>query len=84
MLYFVFFPDGFDAGHADGLSVQDGDDFDSVGAVGLLWNRNSTAWLGISMTTEQRNAAFSRLEKVGSITALAGAPYFIWLVLRKR
>ena len=33
-----------------------------IGAVGLLWNRNSTAWLGISMTTEQRNASFNRLE----------------------
>ena len=41
-----------------------------VGAVGLLWNRNSTAWLGISMTTEQRNAAFTRLEKSGSIVPL--------------
>ena len=38
-----------------------------IGAVGLLWNRNSTAWLGISMTTEQRNAAFDRLEKDGVI-----------------
>ena len=41
-----------------------------IGAVGLLWNRNSTAWLGISMTTEQRNAAFDRLEKSGSIIAV--------------
>ena len=41
-----------------------------IGAVGLLWNRNSTAWLGISMTTEQRNAAFARLEKSGSIVPL--------------
>ena len=39
-----------------------------IGAVGLLWNRNSTAWLGINMTTEQRNAAFDRLEKDGVIT----------------
>ena len=38
-----------------------------IGAVGLLWNRNSTAWLGIRMTTEQRNAAFARLEKDGVI-----------------
>ena len=41
-----------------------------IGAVGLLWNRNSTAWLGISMTTEQRNASFDRLEKSGSIAAV--------------
>ena len=39
-----------------------------IGAVGLLWNRNSTAWLGINMTTEQRNASFDRLEKDGIIT----------------
>ena len=39
-----------------------------IGAVGLLWNRNSTAWLGINMTTEQRNASFDRLEKEGVIT----------------
>jgi len=41
-----------------------------IGAIGLLWNRNSTALLGISMTTEQRNAAFDSLEKSGSITAV--------------
>ena len=41
-----------------------------IGAVGLLWNRNSTAWLGINMTTEQRNASFDRLEKSGRITAV--------------
>lgn len=41
-----------------------------IGAVGLLWNRRSDAWLGISMTTEQRNAAFARLEKEGAITAV--------------
>ena len=41
-----------------------------IGAVGLLWNRNSTAWLGISMTTEQRNASFDRLEKNGSISSV--------------
>ena len=34
-----------------------------IGAVGLLWNRASTAWLGIGMSTEQRNAAFYQLEK---------------------
>ena len=39
-----------------------------IGAVGLLWNRNSAAWLGINMTTEQRNASFDRLEKDGIIT----------------
>ena len=38
-----------------------------IGAVGLLWNRNSTAWLGIPMSTEQRNAVFAMLEKRGGI-----------------
>ena len=38
-----------------------------ISAVGLLWNRNSTAFLGISMDTEQRNAAFDRLEKEGTV-----------------
>jgi uncharacterized protein YcaQ len=41
-----------------------------IGAIGLLWNRRSDAWLGISMTTEERNAAFGRMEKEGSITAV--------------
>ena len=41
-----------------------------IGAVGLLWNRRSDAWLGISMTAEQRDAAFSRLEQEGAITAV--------------
>ena len=38
-----------------------------IGAVGLLWNRRSDAWLGISLSTEQRNASFDRLEKSGRI-----------------
>ena len=38
-----------------------------IGAVGLLWNRRSDAWLGIEMSTEQREAAFARLEKSGRI-----------------
>ena len=41
-----------------------------IGAVGLLWNRNSTAWLGIGMNTAQRNAAFDRLEKSSRIAAV--------------
>ena len=39
-----------------------------IGAVGLLWNRRSDAWLGIRMDAEQRDAAFDRLEKGESIT----------------
>ncbi len=39
-----------------------------IGAVGMLWNRRSDAWLGIPMSTEQREASFCRLEKDGRIT----------------
>ena len=38
-----------------------------VGAVGMLWNRRSDAWLGINMSTEQRNAAINALEADGII-----------------
>ena len=38
-----------------------------IGAVGLLWNRRSDAWLGIPMTAEQRTAAFDALEREGVI-----------------
>ena len=41
-----------------------------VGAVGLLWNRRSDAFLGIGMNNEQRDRAFEDLEKAGSITAV--------------
>ena len=42
-----------------------------ISAVGMLWNRRSDAWLGIDMTTEQRNAAFDQLEQDGSITPVS-------------
>ena len=38
-----------------------------VGAVGMLWNRRSDAWLGINMSTEQRNFAINALEADGII-----------------
>lgn len=38
-----------------------------IGAVGLLWNRRSDAWLGIDMTTAQREEAFAALEAAGRI-----------------
>ncbi len=41
-----------------------------IGAVGMLWNRRSDAWLGIRMDSEQREASFHRLEKNGIITAV--------------
>jgi uncharacterized protein YcaQ len=53
-----------------------------IGAVGLLWNRRSDAWLGIRMDTEQRNDAFSRLEKEGSIVPVqtAGLHFPLYLL----
>ena len=41
-----------------------------IGAVGLLWNRRSDAWLGIPMNPEQRDAAFEQLESSGAVTAV--------------
>ena len=41
-----------------------------IGAIGLLWNRRSDAWLGINMTTKQRDAAFSELESEAKIFAV--------------
>ena len=38
-----------------------------IGAIGMLWNRRSDAWLGIEMTAEQRNQAFAELESAGTI-----------------
>ena len=42
-----------------------------VGAVGLLWNRRSDAFLGIDMNTEQREAAFEKQEAEGLIQKAA-------------
>ena len=41
-----------------------------IGAIGLLWNRRSDAWLGIQMDTQQREEAFARLEADGKVTAV--------------
>ena len=38
-----------------------------IGAVGLLWNRNSTALLGIPLNAEARRRVFARLEEEGKI-----------------
>jgi uncharacterized protein YcaQ len=38
-----------------------------IGAIGLLWNRASDAWLGMSMKTAQREAAFASLLAEGKI-----------------
>ena len=38
-----------------------------IGAVGLLWDRNSPAFLGIELNADRRKAAFSALESRGAI-----------------
>ena len=38
-----------------------------IGAVGLLWDRNSTAFLGMALNAERRRAVLSRLEASGEI-----------------
>ena len=38
-----------------------------IGAVGLLWDKNSPAFLGISMKADQRRQALSALESSGAI-----------------
>ena len=43
-----------------------------IGAVGMLWNRNSTAFLGLwGLTTETRNAIFSDLTSSKEITEIS-------------
>ena len=38
-----------------------------IGAVGLLWNKNSTAFLGINPDAETRRRIFSQLDEAGEI-----------------
>ena len=38
-----------------------------IGAVGLLWNRRSDAWLGIGMEAGQRDSAFAALAETGRV-----------------
>ena len=42
-----------------------------IGAVGMLWNRRSDAFLGIDMTTDQRNQAFISLLETGEIREIS-------------
>ncbi len=51
----------------DEASLRDWRVLRRIGAVGLLWNRRSDAWLGIPMTAQERDEAFGRLEAVGRI-----------------
>ena len=38
-----------------------------IGAVGLLWNKNSAAFLGIDLGADRRRQAFSELERSGAV-----------------
>ena len=53
-----------------------------IGAVGLMWNRRSDAFLGIGMTTDQREAAFEQLETDGAIcrTAVEGIRFPLYFL----
>lgn len=53
-----------------------------IGAIGLLWNRRSDAWLGIEMTAEQREKAFADLEESGKIAPVqvTGVRYPLYLL----
>lgn len=41
-----------------------------VGAVGLMWNRRSDAWLGIDMNAGERDQAFAALERAGKLASV--------------
>jgi uncharacterized protein YcaQ len=42
-----------------------------IGAIGLLWNKPSDAWLGISgMKSKERNEAFDRLQEKGRVIGI--------------
>jgi len=41
-----------------------------IGAVGMLWNRASDAWLGLSLSTADRMAAFDKLLYDGKIIGI--------------
>ena len=41
-----------------------------IGAAGLLWNRNSSAFLGIPLNAERRSRVFSELEEAGRIKSV--------------
>ena len=53
-----------------------------IGAVGLLWNKRSDAFLGIEMTADQRDAAFEKLEAEGAIvkTAVEGIRFPLYFL----
>lgn len=41
-----------------------------IGAVGLLWDKNSPAFLGIDLNAEKRRSALTRLEAAGEIRSI--------------
>ena len=53
-----------------------------IGAVGLLWNRRSDAFLGIEMTADQRDEAFEKLESDDVIrkTAVEGIRFPLYFL----
>ena len=53
-----------------------------IGAVSLLWNRRSDAFLGIEMTPDQRDKAFEELEAEGAIrkTAVEGIRFPLYFL----
>ena len=55
-----------------------------IGAVGLLWNRRSDAWLGIPMTSGERETAFAELEQAHSILPVQvdGIRYPLYMLSR--
>ena len=50
-----------------------------IGAIGLLWNRASDAWLCLELKADARNAAFERLADEGRITAVEVEGKTLWL-----
>ena len=52
---------------ADEKELQSWRDLRRIGAVGLLWDKNSPALLGIGLNADQRKSVFSDLESRGAI-----------------
>ena len=66
----------------DRAAFQDWRVLRRIGAVGLLWDRRSDAFLGIDMSTDERHAAFARLLETGNIAQVRAAGLSAPLYLR--
>jgi uncharacterized protein len=54
-----------------------------IGAIGLLWNKPSDIWVGISgLKSKERNEAFNRLQETGRVIALKVAGVIPQLFIR--